>query len=352
MLSVIALSNFSGYYANYWIPLLKRRKKLRDGYGLKVSFTENSKVLADADVAIIDCSCFDRFGPTRLKVIDETLDTLNRAAVPVIWFDTSDSSGTPQLEVLTRVHTYLKSYTLIDPLQYASPYHLDRYWADRFAEMQGIHPVRNPISTPAPSALAGIQVGWSYGGGYFGAAAPILRQVTNLSGIVFSTSLKNSGSKEVDASMRVCADYSNPLVSQHRRVFIEAAQRSRISSTPLSRRAYMMEMQRAKCVISPFGWGEVCLRDFEAITAKAALLKPDMNHLRTWPNVYVPFETYVPLRWDASDLRDKLDWVLSGMRWQRIASNALDVLHAGFDDAGEDQFTLRLSKIIKGCHAA
>jgi hypothetical protein len=32
------------------------------------------------------------------------------------------------------------------------------------------------------------------------------------------------------------------------------------------------------------------------------LVKPDMGHIRTEPNIFVPGETYVPVRWDFSDL--------------------------------------------------
>jgi hypothetical protein len=91
-------------------------------------------------------------------------------------------------------------------------------------------------------------------------------------------------------------------------------------------------------VLSPFGWGEVCFRDFEAIISGALLLKPDMSHLRTWPDVYVPNETYIPLAWDGQDLRDKVDYYLTHTaERERIARNAWDRYHAQL--AGlEDRF--------------
>lgn len=74
------------------------------------------------------------------------------------------------------------------------------------------------------------------------------------------------------------------------------------SSDHLDRRRYLDEMRRSRLVVSPFGWGEVCFRDFEAILSGAVLVKPSMRHLETWPDVYRPHETYVPVRWDWSDL--------------------------------------------------
>lgn len=66
--------------------------------------------------------------------------------------------------------------------------------------------------------------------------------------------------------------------------------------------AYYGEMLRARFCVSPFGYGELCWRDFEAILCGSLLVKPDLAHLRTWPDLFVPFQTYLPVAWDYSDL--------------------------------------------------
>jgi len=92
-----------------------------------------------------------------------------------------------------------------------------------------------------------------------------------------------------------------------------------------SQKHYYSELKKSKIVLSPFGWGEVCFRDFEAILCGALLLKPDMSHLVTWPNVYIPNETYVPLKWDGSDLLEKsLYYLNDDAERNRIASNAFE----------------------------
>lgn len=65
---------------------------------------------------------------------------------------------------------------------------------------------------------------------------------------------------------------------------------------------YYREMLRARLCVSPFGFGELCWRDFEAILCGSLLVKPDMSHLKTWPDLFVPFETYIPVAWDYADL--------------------------------------------------
>lgn len=87
---------------------------------------------------------------------------------------------------------------------------------------------------------------------------------------------------------------------------LEALRRSLIMSHSgrVTRRRYLLELLRSKLVVSPFGWGEVCFRDYEAAACGALLVKPSMAHVETRPDIYVDHETYAPLRWDLSDLEE------------------------------------------------
>ena len=64
---------------------------------------------------------------------------------------------------------------------------------------------------------------------------------------------------------------------------------------------YIKECGYVFATLSPFGWGEVCYRDFEAAIGGSILIKPDMSHLITWPNIYQD-ETYISLDWDFNNL--------------------------------------------------
>ena len=48
------------------------------------------------------------------------------------------------------------------------------------------------------------------------------------------------------------------------------------------------------------------MRDYEAFIFGAALLKPDMSHMETWPNVFIKDETYCSFNWDYSNLEEKI----------------------------------------------
>lgn len=86
---------------------------------------------------------------------------------------------------------------------------------------------------------------------------------------------------------------------------------------------YYEEMLTSKICISPFGYGEICWRDFEAVLCGCLVVKPDMSHVRTEPNIFVPNETYVPVSWDYSDLAEKCEFLLNNPKEiARISSNA------------------------------
>lgn len=94
---------------------------------------------------------------------------------------------------------------------------------------------------------------------------------------------------------------------------------------PLPR--FMVEMRRSKLGFSPFGYGEVCWRDYESIMAGAVLLKPDMSHIRTDPDIFVPWETYVPLSWDLSDFEDTVRRLCGDQALRdKITGQAFDIL--------------------------
>lgn len=72
---------------------------------------------------------------------------------------------------------------------------------------------------------------------------------------------------------------------------------------------YLQMMFRSRVVVSPWGWGEACHRDYEAMLLGAVLVKPPMGHIVCWPDIYRPNETYIPCRLDFADLPEIIDRV-------------------------------------------
>ncbi len=91
---------------------------------------------------------------------------------------------------------------------------------------------------------------------------------------------------------------------------------------------FLAEMRKSKVCFSPFGYGEVCWRDYEAVMGGAVLLKPDMSHIETSPDIFIPWETYVPVAWDLSDFQDNLRRLIGDEPLRRrIAQQAFAVVH-------------------------
>lgn len=104
----------------------------------------------------------------------------------------------------------------------------------------------------------------------------------------------------------------------------------------VSREAFYEEMASAKIYISPFGYGEICGRDYECVILGSLLIKPEMGHAEAYPDIYRPYETYVPVAWDYSDLEEKVEYYLNNPEERaRITADASRVLDEAY---GEEWF--------------
>ena len=100
-----------------------------------------------------------------------------------------------------------------------------------------------------------------------------------------------------------------------------------VTETGKSHSEYLRELHSSKLCFSPFGFGEVCWRDYEAVMCGALLIKPEMGHVETNPNIFVPYETYVPVKWDFSDLEEKVvRYLRDDQERSRITENAYRLL--------------------------
>ncbi|MFC2053452.1 glycosyltransferase [Chloroflexota bacterium] len=111
---------------------------------------------------------------------------------------------------------------------------------------------------------------------------------------------------------------------------------------------YKKERSRSRIMVSPFGIGEVCYRDFECFMAGALLFKPDMSHLETWPNYYVPEITYIPFAWDFSDFQVKLREVLdSPEKCKKIAQKGQDIYLNSLSPTGGEAFAQHFAELLQ-----
>ena len=77
---------------------------------------------------------------------------------------------------------------------------------------------------------------------------------------------------------------------------------------------YIKVLHNSKLSLSPFGMGEVCFRDFECMQWGTLVVKPNMDMVRTKPNIYIEDETYISVKPDWSDLEEKIEKVLGNFQ--------------------------------------
>src|SRR5690606_36460709 len=88
--------------------------------------------------------------------------------------------------------------------------------------------------------------------------------------------------------------------------------------------------------------------DFEAIQAGALLLKPDMSHVRTDPDIYLDGETYVSVAWDYKDLAEKVDFYSCNTEERnRIVDNARQVMRGYMKNL---QFLKQMTPVFQLAH--
>jgi len=74
---------------------------------------------------------------------------------------------------------------------------------------------------------------------------------------------------------------------------------------------YFAFLKSSKIAVSPWGNGEWCWRDYEAILSGAVLIKPDTSFVQSVPDLYKNNFYYVPCKADFSDLEEKINYVLN-----------------------------------------
>ena len=101
--------------------------------------------------------------------------------------------------------------------------------------------------------------------------------------------------------------FVNKIIRKHRgqtsTVINELKTKYNIKDGFLPLSEYFQYLKNSKFALSPFGWGSICWKDFEIFLNGTMLIKPDMSHIKTWPNYYQNHKTYIPYKWDALNLK-------------------------------------------------
>jgi hypothetical protein len=299
----------------FLFPLIVHRRALVDA-GIEVRlFGDESPELTDCDRLLVDRKFHEPLWPTAES---EILDGFARWGdkTPTIFVDTSDSAGWLHVKLLPIVHAYAKGQLLHDRTAYLAPHYGYRAFADYYHRSLGVTDTvpawSDPV--PAPALLEKLRVSWNTGLADYSEFGP--HRMALYGRLPWSALLRFPNSRSApDAgrpttvSCRFGANYARASVATQR-LLIREHMAARMSVDKVSRRRYFAELRQSQVVVSPFGWGEITLKDFEVFLTGGLLFKPDMAGIDTWPKLFVDNQTYIAHRWDLDDFGERLDTIL------------------------------------------
>lgn len=271
--------------------------------------------------------------------IRKFLTKAKREVKKLIWFDANDSTGTTHFPIISFVDVFVKKQILKDLDYYAgneSELKNTRIWTDPQAPNKKFSPC-------PPDQIHKIKLGWNIA--YFDYRNFRLHhQLRKYLSYFISYNLfpiqytPASTKRDFDLTFRGTINYNSPnaIADQRTKVLelFKTLPYKIATGGAVDRSKYLSELRASKITISPFGYGEVCFRDFEAFISGSLLLKPSMEHLQTFPNLFVPDETYVSVNWNLDNLEEKLDDLLSNYnRYQEIAANGQDHYRKHIDNS-------------------
>lgn len=266
----------------------------------------------------------------------------------LVYFDWYAPTSSPHFGVLPYVDRYLKRSVLVDFAEYRKPYEAGYGVADFVARLLSLDLRGWRFGSELPNGHEHkLWMGWNFG---VGESYERLLRYARIGGrvpLVSGPSLLPAWERRsIDVNRRLGAPTTTAAPEKadwYQRYRDESAKSvERLGArfhcsgvTRIPRKQYLLELLRSKVVFSPFGWGEICFRDYEAVACGCLLVKPSMEHVATSPDIYVPNETYVPVRWDLSDAADVIAACLADpARSAMIARRGQEALGAYFARQG------------------
>lgn len=248
-----------------------------------------------------------------LMEVEKRTDILKRIkehCKMLVWLDTADSTGTCMFDVMPYVDLYFKKQLLKDTKVYCRDVYGARTFCEFYHKLLDIEDDAITARYYPPTEekyLYKLRLAWNVGiGDLFARRRKILFRPFSMTTPIF---LNPDEEKPLDVQYRG-SGYSPiagyPRAESQRRMKNMKGIKCSDVTKKIPKDEYIKEGKSAKAILSPFGWGEICGRDFEAIVYGSCMIKQDMSHCITFPDVYQEGKTYIPLKWDFSDFEDAL----------------------------------------------
>lgn len=263
----------------------------------------------------------------------------------LVWMDTADSTGTCMFDVMPYVDLYFKKQLLKNTKDYCRDVYGTRTFCEYYHDMLKVEDAtitQRYYPHTEEKYLNKLRVAWNVGIGDLYAVKP-MQLIMHPYSVTKPNFISPNSERSLDVQYRG-SGYS-PLAgyprSRSKELMMEMIKESDIKISDITKRIpkeeFIKEGQSSKSILSPFGWGEICGRDFEAFVYGGCMIKQDMSHCITYPDAYQPGVTYVPLAWDFSDFKEKLSKAAS-IEYKEIANKAQEYYKFFFTKEGRVDF--------------
>jgi len=349
---ILTTNNFISYYFLY--PLLVNKGKLRDLNIFIRYFEKIENNIFDSDVLLLDSKFFTKLWNNREYVLS-ILQKIKEKCAKVIWLDSTASTGSTHFQVMPYVDKYWKKQVLKDMTLYEREYYGARIYTDYYKNKFNLKDEKvQKVEKLKKEYMDKIYVSWNIGLGPHSTNIKI-SNIVRMIPWSFKERLKYTYKLKIwphsnnrkSISFRGSSKYSNTINAFQRIKTIEKLKLRAIETEPIKHKAYLKELGGSMISVSPFGYGEICYRDFEIILAGALLFKPSMEHLKTYPDIYIKNKTYVPFEWDFRGFSEKIDDLVDSPETiKEISSAAVDRYKYILSDQGQNEFCLRFKTLL------
>jgi glycosyl transferase family 1 len=349
---------------------------LERGYAVKIFYKLHPSLLDCNILCLISKSTHKILGDTGpiYKADKPIIQMLKKARIGVdkiIWMDDSDSTTVTHFELLPYIDLYLKKQLLKDKSLYKNKYYGGRIFSNYYHQEFGITD-KEPFNQFFPleeDDWDKVDLSWNIGLGDMHNAFTWSKYVKKYAcikqGLSFTEPMND---RPIDIFLRTSSNLTRESIAFQRKEMLKRLKSlivnesnmsgmvgnhvSRTSENTieylpevggkLSASRYRKIMKHTKIAPSPFGWGEIGVRDYEAFMYGCVLLKPDVSHMVSWPNIFIPNETYVPINWDFENMKSIIENLLENKeKRQLIASNGQSAYQESISKAGMEEFCNR-----------